>query len=115
MTTGMARSVPSETFARLSYTNMPSSDSQVRKYHRLIESSALGAVKVLDSAIKDPSAKLRDKFKSVDDAVRNFKKAARQAAREKREKNTLLPAKRKAPVKRKKPEAFDDESLSAYD
>lgn len=93
---------------------MPTSDAQVRKYHKLIESTALGAVKVLDSSVKDPSAKLRDKFKSVDEAVRNFKKAARQVAREKREKNATLPPKRKAAVRRKKTD-FDTDSLSGYD
>jgi hypothetical protein len=90
-------------YALVIYDKMPSPEALVKRYHKQLESSALGAVKVLGSGTKDPAPKLRDKFKAVDDAVRNLKKAARDAAREKRDR-VGVPTKRRRPAPKKKPE-----------
>ena len=95
----------------------PSSERQVAKYSKSLGAITSGAVKVIQSSSKDPSEKLREKLKHMDDAIRNFKKAARQAAREKREKNRPSASSSKAPaakakVQRKKKRASSVDDLS---
>lgn len=102
------------------YAKMPpSSERQVTKYSKSLGAITSGAVKVIQSSSKDPSDKLRDKLKLMDDVVRDFKKAARQAAREKRDKqkssgsSSKAPAaKAKVPRKKKKPSPSHADELS---
>lgn len=64
-----------------------SSERHVAKYSKALEKITHGAVKAVKSNTKDPSPKLRASFKDLDNVVRNFKKAARQAVREKKERD----------------------------
>jgi ABC-type hemin transport system substrate-binding protein len=64
---------------------MPSTEHDVNKYSKALEAIAQGTVKVVQSKAKDPTPKIREKLKDLDSVVRNLKKAARAAAREKRD------------------------------